>query len=427
MGTREKHKEFLFPCIANYYEKPLVLTKAKGCTVTDEDGAEFLDFFGGILTLSLGHCNDEVNQAVTDQMKTLGHTSTLYQSEGQVKLAEKLAQITPGELKKSFFVNSGTEANETAVVLAKVFTKRHEVIVLRHSYAGRSTLALNTAGHAPWRIMESSIPGIKHAHAPYCYRCPFNKTFPSCDLQCAKDLEELIQTETSGSIAAFMAEPIMGVGGFITPPDDYFPMAVGIARSYGGVFICDEVQTGFGRTGDKWFGIEHSGVEPEIMTMAKGIANGFPVGATIAKKEIADSLMKPSISTFGGNPVSMAAANKTIEIMSEKNIPKIAGEKGRKVKDFLSGLYERFSHIGEVRGRGLMWGLELVKDRKSKAPDPEFAVKLLEESKKLGLLMGKGGLYGNVIRMAPSMLIDDSDLDDGLKILEKALINCQKA
>lgn len=427
MSISEKHKEFIFPCIANYYETPLVLKKAKGSTVTDIHGEEFLDFFGGILTISLEHCHEGVNQAAFEQMKTLGHTSTLYQSEGQIDLAEKLASITPGELKKCFFTNSGTEANETAVVMAKVFTKRNEIIVLRHSYAGRSHLALNTTGHAPWRILESSIPGIKHAHAPYCYRCPFNKTYPSCDLQCAKDLEELIQTETSGSIAAFMVEPILGVGGFITPPDEYFPYAVGIARQYGGVFICDEVQTGFARTGDKWFGIDHSGVKPDIMTMAKGIANGFPVGATIATKEIADCLTKPSISTFGGNPVSMAAANKTVEIMIEKNLPQICGDKGRKVKEHLQGLFERFSCIGEVRGKGLMWGIELVKDRKSKTPDAKLTLTLLEEAKKLGLLLGKGGLYGNVLRMAPPMLISDQDLMHGLTTLEKAFVNAVKA
>lgn len=423
MSISSKQKEFLFPCIANYYEEPLVLKKAKGSFVTDQHEQQYLDFFGGILTISLEHCNEEINKAVFEQMNTLGHTSTLYQSEGQINLAQKLSEISPGALKKSFFTNSGTEANETAVVLAKVFTKRHEVIVLRHSYAGRSHLALNTTGHAPWRILESSMPGIKHAHAPYCYRCPFNKTFPSCDLQCATDLEELIQTETSGHIAAFMAEPILGVGGFIVPPDEYFSVAVGIARNYGGVFICDEVQTGFGRTGDKWFGIEHSNVEPEIMTMAKGIANGFSVGATIANKEVADSLTKPSISTFGGNPVSMAAANKTVDIMMDKNIPKVASKKGAILKDSLDDLLKNFDNIGEVRGRGLMWGIELVKDRKSKTPDAKLAMAVLEEAKKLGILIGKGGLYGNVLRIAPPMLINESDLKQGSEILQKAFQN----
>lgn len=419
-SSHEKQKELLFPCIANYYQTPLMLTEAKGCTVTDSNGRQFLDFFGGILTVSLEHCQEEINQAAFEQMKRLGHVSTLYQTQGQLNLAEQLNAIAPGKLKKSFFTNSGTEANETAIVLAKVFTKRHEIIVLRHSYAGRSHLALNTTGHAPWRVLESSIPGIKHAHAPYCYRCPFGKTYPSCDVQCAKDLEELIQTETSGSIAAFMAEPILGVGGFIVPPDDYFEVAVGIARNYGGLFICDEVQTGFGRTGDKWFGIEHSGVEPDIMTMAKGIANGFPVGATIATEEIANSLNKPSISTFGGNPVCMAAANQTVTIMRERDIKTVSANKGKKLKERLDELFERFDCIGEVRGRGLMWGLELVKDRKSKAPASELATRLLECAKDEGLLLGKGGLYGNVIRIAPPMLISDDDLELGSNRLLKA-------
>lgn len=420
MSITSKQKEFLFPCVANYYESPLVLKKAKGCTVIDENEEQYLDFFGGILTISLEHCNDEVNRAVFEQMESLGHTSSLYQTEGQVSLAEHLANLSPGSLKKSFFTNSGTEANETAVILAKIFTKRHELIVLRHSYAGRSHLAINTTGHAPYRIFDSSIPGIKHAHAPYCYRCPFNKSYPSCDLQCAKDLEELIKTETSGEIAAFMAEPILGVGGFIIPPDDYFEVAVAIARNYGGIFICDEVQTGFGRTGDKWFGIEHSRVEPEIMTMAKGIANGFPVGATIAKQEIADVWVRPSISTFGGNPIAMAAANKTLEIMIERDMPKISAKKGLMLKEHLAALYERFTSIGEVRGRGMMWGMELVKDRSSKAPDAKLVLSVMEEAKKLGLLLGRGGLYQNVLRLAPPMLIKEDELQHGLKLLEQA-------
>lgn len=415
-----EQKEFLFPCIANYYESPLVLVKAKGCTAVDVEGREYLDFFGGILTLSLGHCHDEVNQAVATQMKTLGHVSTLYQNVPQLDVAKKLAELAPGNLKKSFFTNSGTEANETAIVLAKVFTKRHEIIVLRHSYAGRSHLALNTAGHAPWRVLEGSMPGIKHAHAPYCYRCPFGLTYPSCDVRCATDLEELIQTETSGQIAAFMAEPILGVGGFIVPPDGYFEVAVGIARKYGGVFVCDEVQTGFGRTGEKWFGIEHSGVEPDIMTMAKGIANGFPVGATIAKADIADAFTKPSICTFGGNPVSMAAASATLSVMVRENVPQLTMEKGRIVYDALSQIAERFDAVGEVRGRGLMWGIELVKDRKSKAPAPEAATRVLEAAKSQGLLLGKGGLYGNVIRLAPPMLIEKRELEVGCEALTRA-------
>ena len=274
---RAKHQEFLFPCVANYYEEPVVLTRGSGSVVTDADGRDYLDFFGGILTVSLGHCQPQVAEAIASQVRTLGHTSTLYPTENLVKVAERLARLTPGKLKKSFFTNSGSEADETAIVLARIHTGKHEIIALRHAYSGRTTLAQAVTAHSNWRLIPQSVPGVVHGHPAYCYRCPFNASPSSCGLECAQDLEELIQTVTTGAPAAFIAEPIMGVGGFITPPKDYFKVAVGIVRKYGGLFICDEVQTGFGRTGGKWFGIEHYGVEPDMMTFAKGIANGMPV------------------------------------------------------------------------------------------------------------------------------------------------------
>ncbi len=252
MTTRETihqdQKDFLFPCVANYYEEPIIAASAHGSYLKDISGAEYLDFFGGILTVSMAHCEPSISESIMNQVQKLGHTSTLYQSQNQINVAKMLAKLTPGKLKKSFFTNSGTEADETAVMLAKIYTGRDEIIVLRHGYSGRSELATNLTGHASWRLRSSSIAGIKHAHAPYCYRCPFNASPTSCGLECARDIEDIIQTSTSGKIAGFLAEPIMGVGGFITPPDDYFKVAVGIIRNYGGVFICDEVQTGFGRT-----------------------------------------------------------------------------------------------------------------------------------------------------------------------------------
>ncbi len=427
MSTREDsyqdHKDFLFPCVANYYEEPVIAESARGSFLKDISGREYLDFFGGILTVSMAHCEPGITESVITQLKKLGHTSTLYQSEPQIKVAKQLAKISPGKLQKSFFTNSGTEADETAVMLAKIYTGRDEIIVLRHGYSGRSELATNMTGHASYRHRTSSIAGIKHAHAPYCYRCPFKANPASCGLECAHDIEELIQTSSSGKIAAFLAEPIMGVGGFITPPKDYFKVAVGIIRNYGGLFICDEVQTGFGRTGEKWFGIEHSGIDPEIMTMAKGIANGFPVGATIATKEIADAFSGASISTFGGNPVAMAAASATLSLMEEKNIPERAYHLGKTLRDFLDDLKKDFPLIGEVRGRGLMQALELVEDQKNKTPAKKATLQLLEATKSLGLLVGKGGLYGNVIRIAPPMLISEDELHMGLQLLRKAFQN----
>jgi 4-aminobutyrate aminotransferase len=416
---RKNHKEYLFPCTANYYKEPLVIDQGKGAFVTDPEGNSFLDFFGGILTVSIGHCNPKVNAKIKEQVDKLQHVSTLYPTENIGLLAKKLAEITPGGLKKSYFTNSGTEADETAVFLANHYTNSQEIIALRHSYSGRSMLAMSITGHAPWRHGGTHIPGIKHAVSPYCYRCPFSLEYPSCDLKCATDIEDLIMTTTSGSIAGFIAEPIQGVGGFIAPPKEYFQTVIPIIRKYGGVFICDEVQTGFGRTGKRMFGIEHYGVEPDIMTVAKGIANGVPLGATIARTEIADSFTGLTISTFGGNPVSMAAALATIEVIEEENLALNAQEVGGYLKDGLIDLQKKYPAIGDVRGMGLMIGVEFVKENKE--PDPKFVVSLFEEMKKEGVLIGKGGLYGNVVRISPPLNISKSEVDDFLDAMNNSL------
>lgn len=416
----DDQQEFLFPCVTNYYEEPVVITEGKGSHVIDVTGREYLDFFGGILTVSLGHCQSEVVEAMSNQARRLGHVSTLYPTENLVKTAKRLARLTPGKLNKSFFSNSGTEADETAVMLAKIHTGREEIIALRHGYSGRSMLAQSLTGHSNWRRLASSTGNVRHGHPGYCYRCPFGLTYPSCDVRCATDLEELIQTETSGSPAAFIAEPIQGMGGFVTPPKEYFQIAVGIVRSYGGLFICDEVQTGFGRTGGKWFGIEHWGVEPDIMTFAKGIANGMPVGATIATDEVAASMTGLSVSTFGGNPVSMAATEATLEVMEREDIPARSERLGNILRDRLMALMDKYPFIGDVRGMGMMQGLELVEDRKTKEPAMDKVNQVMELAKKEGLLIGKGGRWSNVVRMAPPMLISESDLLDGCDKLDRA-------
>ena len=413
-------EEFLFPCVANYYQDPVVITKGKGVRVTDVEDREYLDFFGGILTVSLGHCQPEVVDAMSRQAQQLGHVSTLYPTENLVRTAKRLAEMTPGKLKKSFFSNSGTEADETAILMAKVHTGRQEIIALRHAYSGRSMLAMSVTAHSNWRLVPTQMPGIVHGHPGYCYRCPFGLEYPSCDVKCAQDLEELIQTTTTGQPAAFIAEPIQGVGGFITPPKEYFQIAVGIVRKYGGLFICDEVQTGFGRTGGKWFGIGHWGVDPDIMTFAKGIANGMPVGATIATDEVANSMTGLSISTFGGNPVTMAATEATFDVMEREDVPARSARLGEKLRARLDALADRYDVIGEVRGMGLMLAIELVDDRKTKAPATAKAGRLMETTKDACLLVGKGGRWGNVIRIAPPMLITDDELDEGCTKLEQA-------
>ncbi|MGH7573890.1 MAG: aspartate aminotransferase family protein [Longimicrobiales bacterium] len=413
--------EVLFPCAAPYYEDPLVVTQASGVWVTAADGREYLDLFSGILTTALGHCHPEIVERLREQLGTLGHTSTLYVTEQQVEAARRLASIAPGRLRRTFFTNSGTEAVETAVMLACMYTGRGEVIALRHGYSGRSVLATNLTAHAPWRPLASTVAGIKHVVSPNPYRCPFGSP---CDERCvdalASDLEDVIQTTTNGRPAAFIAESILGVGGYIVPPGGYFQRVAEIIRAYGGLFICDEVQAGFGRTGDHWFGIEHWGVEPDIMVMAKGIANGFPAGATITRDEIAQAWTAKTISTFGGNPVAMTAAIATNDVMVRENVPARAAERGRQLRAGLDALAQRYDWIGDVRGIGLMQALELVENRSTKQPAPPRARALLEATKAEGVLVGVGGLHGNVVRIGPSLLITEEEVAEGVARLDRA-------
>lgn len=415
-----KHKEFLFPAVATYYEEPVALVRGEGMYVWDDAGNRYLDCFGGVLTVSVGHANPKVNAAIIEQVKTLQHTSTLYANKPQSDLAEKLYQITPGRLKKSFFTNSGTEADDTAIHAAKLATGRHEIVVLRHSYSGRSATALTAVGHSTWRALPAQIAGIVHARAPYCYRCPLKLSYPECGLACAEDIEDVIMTTTTGEIAAFMAEPILGVGGFIVPPPGYFERAVEITRKHGGLFIADEVQTGWGRTGDKWFGIEHWNVEPDIITSAKGMGNGVPIGMTTATPEVADKYPGLTFSTFGGNPVSMAAALAVIKVIEEEDLRRNAAEVGAYLREGLDGLKEKYKVIGDVRGLGLMQALELVKDRETKEPDPQSVLKVFEETKRRGVLIGKGGLYGNVIRTGMMLNSTRDNVDELVRALDHA-------
>jgi 4-aminobutyrate aminotransferase-like enzyme len=421
--VRAKHKEFLFPATANYYEEPIVLTEGKGSRLKDLDGTTYLDFFGGILTVSVGHANETVNAAVIAQLQRLTHVSTLYPTIPIVELAEKLAKITPGRLSKSYFVASGTEADETAVMMAQVYTKNTELIALRHGYSGRSLLAQSLTAHSNYRAVPTQIAAIKHALAPYCYRCPFKLEPKSCAIECATDVEELIKTTTTGRIAGMLVEPIQGVGGFITPPAEYFQIVTEIVRKYGGVMIVDEVQTGFGRTGKMW-GAEQIGVEPEIMTMAKGIANGFPIAATICVPEVAAALEKGTISTFGGNPVTSTAALATIGVIERDNLVDNCAKMGARLRAGLEKLQAKHPKtIGDVRGMGLMQAMEFVADetKKDRTPNPQATSRFMEECKKRKLLIGKGGLYGNTLRIAPALNIGAADIDEALAIMGDAL------
>jgi 4-aminobutyrate aminotransferase-like enzyme len=417
-----KHKEFLFPAVSMYYQEPIELVKGEGNYVWDDTGKRYLDAFGGVLTVSVGHANPKVVNAIVEQVRKLSHTSTLYANEQQSNLAEKLASIAPGNLKKSFFTSSGTEANETAMNAARVATGRMDIITLRHSYSGRSLQTLAGCGQSGWKKIPLPVAGIRHAHAPYCYRCPFNAPGPhACGLECANDIEELIQTETGGEIAAFMAETIIGSGGFIVPPAGYFERAVAISRKYGGLYIADEVQTAWGRTGGKWWGIQHWDVNPDIMVSAKGMGNGAPVAMTIATPAVADKFPGITFATFGGNPVSMAAARSTIEVIEEEGLLENCRVTGAYLGERFKALKEKHQLIGDARGLGMMQALELVKDRKTKEPAPAAVVAVFEEAKRRGVLLGKGGVYGNVIRTGLMLNAGKPQVDELVEAIDAGL------
>ncbi len=410
-------KDHLFPSVFHYFKEPLVLERAKDQFVWDADGRQYLDFFGGILTVSVGHCNDKVNAKVHEQVDKLQHVSTVFATEPQAALAKKVASLTPG-LTKSFFTNSGTEANETAILAARLYTGSTEIIALRHSYHGRSALAMAMTANSAWRLGPVIQPGIVFAHNAYCYRCPFGLTYPDCGVKCAHDVDEVIRTTTSGRVAGMIAEPIQGVGGFITPPKEYFPIVTEIVRKYGGVFISDEVQTAWGRTGGKWFGIEQWGVTPDIMTSAKGLGNGFPIGITMARPEIADAMKGLTISTFGGNPIATTAAKAVLDLIEEENLAANAAEVGGYLRARLEELQSRHEVIGDVRGMGLMQGVELVEDRQSKTPATQTTLRLMEAARENGILLGRGGIFGNVLRISPPLNVAKSDVDDFIRQLD---------
>jgi 4-aminobutyrate aminotransferase-like enzyme len=416
-----KHKEFLWPAVTTYFQQPLVADHASMQYLWDVEGNKFLDFFGGIVTIGVGHCNPKVTSKMKAQMDKLQHTSTVFPNEAIVALAEKLAEITPGKLQKSYFTPSGTDANEYALLLARMASPSHDIVALRHAYAGTSQTTKGVTGQAPWRKSGVIATGISHAINPYCYRCPLHLKYPECGVACASDVENVIQTTTSGTIAAFMAEPIQGVGGFITPPPEYFKIVYQIVKNYGGLFISDEVQTGFGRTGRKWFGIEQWEVTPDIITCAKSIANGAPLAATITTSELADKFQGLTISTFGGNPVTSVAARAVIEVIEEENLLENTYVVGGYFRQGLAELKNKYPLIGDVRGMGMMQALELVRDRQTKEPAPVETNQMMERTRANGLLVGKGGLYGNVIRMAPPMNISKADVDEGIRLLDKSL------
>ncbi len=401
---------------------PIVIEKASGATVTDVNGREYLDCFAGISVVNAGHCNQEIIAAAKAQMDKLVHCSSyLYHVQPVADLAEKMAQITPGRLKKSFFGNGGAEAIEGALKLAKLFTGKHEFISLQSSFHGRSWGALSVTGnYARKRKGGPYASGISFAPAPYTYRSLWPSDPEECARQCAKSIDEIVRFSTSNDVAAFIAEPVMGEGGIIVPPANYFKEVKKVLDHYGILFIADEVQSGFGRTG-KMFAIEYYGVEPDILVTAKGIADGFPLSAYTVRDEIADAY-KPGdhLTTFGGNPICCAAALANIAYMEKENLPGRATELGNYAMEKLREMQKQEPLIGEVRGAGLMIGVELVKDS-NKAPAAAEAEIIRDTCLQKGLLIGVGGVYANVVRFQPPLIITKEQIDKALGIFAETL------
>lgn len=417
-------REYLNPGIITYYRQPLCIVEGHMQYLFDETGRRYLDAFAGIVSVSVGHCHPDITARLREQVGRLVHTTTIYLHPTIAQLAETLADHMPAGsgLKQSYFTSSGSEANELAVLMSRLHTGRTDVLALRNGYHGGSqtTMALTAVG--TWKYPVAAPAGIRHVPAAYCYRCPYGLTYPSCDIKCATSVEEIIRYETSGEIACFIAEPIQGVGGTVTPPPEYFRIVYDIVRKHGGLCVADEVQTGWGRTGAHYWGFQNWGVTPDIVTMAKGIGNGAPLGACTTRPEIAAHMARRlHFNTFGGNPVSVLSGLATIEIIDRDGIQERAARVGGRLKKLLLELQQKHAMIGEVRGLGLMLGVELVRDRTTKEPATAETAEIVERAKDRGLLLGKGGLYGNVLRIKPPMCISDADCDFLVACLNECL------
>jgi alanine-glyoxylate transaminase/(R)-3-amino-2-methylpropionate-pyruvate transaminase len=417
-------REYLTPGLITYYREPLLVVEGHMQYVWDEAGKQYLDAFAGIVTVSVGHCHPHVVAKVREQVGRLQHTTTIYLHPAAAQLARKLAEHMPAgsELSVSSFTNSGSEANELAILMARESTGHVDVIGLRGGYHGGTQGAMAVTAVGTWKFPSNPSVGVKHAAPGYCYRCPFGLTYPSCDVKCARDVADLIRSETAGTVAGFIGEPIQGVGGVVTPPPEYFGIVYEIVRRAGGLCIADEVQTGFGRTGTAFWGFENWGVTPDLVTMAKGIGNGAPLGACVTRPQIARAMTRRiHFNTFGGNPVSMTQGLATLEVIDAEGIQENARRVGGHLKERLLALQGRRPIIGEVRGLGLMLGVELVRDRQTKEPAGQEAAEILELCKERGLLIGKGGLYGNVLRIKPPMCLTVDDADFLVDCLDEVM------
>jgi alanine-glyoxylate transaminase / (R)-3-amino-2-methylpropionate-pyruvate transaminase len=423
----EMRRQFTNPAIFTLYREPLMIVEGHMQYLFDETGRRYLDLFAGIVTVSVGHCHPKVTRAMQEQLARLAHTTTIYLHPNFANFAERLASKMPPGLDVTYFMNSGSEANDLAFLLARAYTGNNDVIAVRNSYHGGSSSTMAATSHHTWKYPQQLNSGIHHAICPDPYRSPFSGTPEEIASKSAKDIQELIRYSTPGKIAAFIAEPMQGVGGVTRGAQNYLKEAYAVARGAGGVCIADEVQTGLGRTGASYWGFQNYGVVPDIVTMAKGIGNGAPLAAVTTRREIAEKLtQRTHFNTFGGNPVSMAAGLAVLEAIDEEGLQANCRTLGSRFKQGLEELQRRHRLIGDVRGMGLMLGVELVKDRETKAPAREETLEVMELAREMGVLLGKGGLDGNTLRIKPPMCLSAADVEFALEVLDVALTKVEK-
>jgi len=414
-------KQFLNPGIFLYYKNPIMLVEGRMQYVWDEHGKRYLDALGGIVTVSVGHCHPHVVDVAHRQNETLQHSTTIYLHPNIAQYAQALAAKMPGDLKVCYFVNSGSEANDLALLMARAYTGNYDVIALRNAYHGGNAVTMGLTAHRTWKFNVPHSFGVHHAITPDPYRGLWGRDDVDAGKKYAADVKNLLDFATSGQVAGFIAESIQGVGGCIVFPDGYFKYVYEHVRAAGGLCIADEVQAGFGRTGTHYWGFETQRVVPDIVTMAKGIGNGCPLGAVVTTPKIAATLaQRTHFNTFGGNPVACAQGRAVLEIIEREKLQENSLTIGSRLLAGLNQLKEKHKLIGDVRGKGLMLGIELVKDRQSKAPAKEASAQILETCKEMGLLLGKGGLWGQTIRFSPPMCVNEQDADFLLEVLDRA-------
>lgn len=419
-GVIAKKNEYFVPCINHFYKNPPQFVKGEMQYLFDSEGKKYLDFYAGVSVMNCGHSNPAIINPVIDQIQDLQHVCNIYLTENGVNLAEKLAEVTPGDLKRTFFVNSGTEANEGALLMAQLYTEAHEFIALDLGLHGRTQLTMSLTGIGMWRTTDTPNGGIHFARNPYFYRDGQGQTQEAFEDECVADVARLIRRRTSGKIAAMIVEPIQGNAGIVTPTPHYFKKLKALLEAHNILLIVDEVQTGFGRTG-KMFAIENFGIVPDIMTVAKALGNGFPIGAYITTDKIAAAFTRPSASTLGGNPVSTMAGLSVLTYLEEAKLLENANARGEQLQNGLRELATRHSLIGDVRGLGLMVGAELVTDRKTLAPAADQVDVILEKMKDRGILVGKNGEHRNVLAMQPPLVITEEDVAFFLQNLDEVL------